>query len=124
MKSNILLSLNAFIIILCFLEDWTQLKNRKCLGNLHEHHVRAKSKPRILEVEPAENIEKEKAESVSKPLITEVDSSRSGESKQNVGKTVEEPECVIIQEPKQGYPEFLVAEIKLPKVVRCSFFFS
>lgn len=107
---------NKFNIMLD--RNWTQLKNRKCLGNLHEHHVRAKSKPRILEVQPSETTEKEKekAESVSKPLITEVNSSTSGEAKQNVGKTLEEPECVIMQEPKKGYPEFLVAEIKLPKV--------
>ncbi|XP_071827587.1 PIH1 domain-containing protein 1-like isoform X2 [Apostichopus japonicus] len=94
--------------------NWTQLKNRKCLGNLHEHHIRAKSKPRILEMsqEAAAAVD----ERQTKSLISELPSEVSSAALREADKTPEEPECVIIQEPKTGYPEFLVAEVKLPKV--------
>lgn len=101
---------NKFGIILE--RNWTQLKNRKCLGNLHDHHVRAKSKPRIQEMSGEASPEEGK----KGPLISEVPSNPSAEMGNESGKASEEPDCVIMREPKTGHPEFLVAEVKLPKV--------
>lgn len=59
----------------------------------------------------------------TKSLISELPSEVSSAALREADKTPEEPECVIIQEPKTGYPEFLVAEVKLPKVVSLIFVF-
>ncbi|XP_022094775.1 PIH1 domain-containing protein 1-like [Acanthaster planci] len=92
--------------------NWIQLKNRKSLGNLNEHNIRTKSKPRILEMESADGNspgtgtqEKPRA-----PLITEVD------SPQTVVNASPKPDYTIMREPAEGHPEFLVVEIKLPGV--------
>ena len=88
-----------------------QLKNRKCLGTLGEHNIRSQSKPRILEVESL-NDENQGSpqDQPKKSLITEVE----GMSDRVVAP---EPEYIIMREPPEGHPEFLVIEIKLPGVV-------
>ncbi|XP_072016431.1 PIH1 domain-containing protein 1-like [Amphiura filiformis] len=98
-------------------KNWIQLKNKKCHGVITEHNIRTKSKPRISEVgegsiEP-ENPSLSSSTTIpasSKPLITELESSSVVTSK------APQPEYVIMREPLEGHPEFLVAEIKLPKV--------
>lgn len=111
--------MNKWFFTFSFIPDWTQLKNRKCLGNLHDHHVRAKSKPRIQEMSGEASPEEGK----KGPLISEVPSNPSTEMVNESGKASEEPDCVIMREPKTGHPEFLVAEVKLPKVVSTNLFF-
>ncbi|XP_033635576.1 PIH1 domain-containing protein 1-like [Asterias rubens] len=90
--------------------NWVQLKNRKCLGTLGEHNIRTQSKPRILEVESL-NDENQGSpqDQPKKSLITEVE----GMSDRVVAP---EPEYIIMREPPEGHPEFLVIEIKLPGV--------
>ncbi len=96
--------------------DWIQLKNKKFQGVITEHNIRTKSKPRISEigqVEPETPTLSSNTSTTqsSKPLITELESSSVVTSKAPA------PEYVIMREPIEGHPEFLVAEIKLPKVV-------
>ncbi|XP_038058926.1 PIH1 domain-containing protein 1-like [Patiria miniata] len=92
--------------------NWVQLKNRKSLGTLAEHNIRAKSKPRILEMESAsgDSLGISAQEKPKASLITEV------ESPQEAGSTAPEPAYTIMREPVEGHPEFLVVEIKLPGV--------
>lgn len=88
--------------------NYVILKNRKFLGSLSEQNLRTSSKPRIQEMEPMA----EEPEMESKPsLITEIDEEESGR-----GDKGPEPEYLILREPPEGHPEFLVAEIKLPNV--------
>ncbi|XP_035662821.1 PIH1 domain-containing protein 1-like [Branchiostoma floridae] len=77
--------------------NYTILKNRRCLGALQEQFLRTKSKPFIHEMD------RDKSSS----LISEVESTET---------RIPEPEYTIIKEPADGYPEFLVAEFKLPAV--------
>ncbi len=91
-----------------------QLKNRKCLGTLGEHNIRTKSKPRILEVEsPIDENQGSPQDKPKKSLITEVEGS-------GARVVASEPEYIIMREPPEGRPEFLVMEIKLPGVVSTS----
>ncbi|KAH3727438.1 hypothetical protein DPMN_053373 [Dreissena polymorpha] len=91
--------------------EWIILKNRKFVGTLQVQNVRTKSKPFIMEMD------KQNGETSNKPgrLIQEVTS--SAEDIKSKGK---EPDYRIVQEPPEGHPEFLVAEINLPNVKVCS----
>ncbi|XP_052243129.1 PIH1 domain-containing protein 1-like isoform X1 [Dreissena polymorpha] len=91
--------------------EWIILKNRKFVGTLQVQNVRTKSKPFIMEMD------KQNGETPNKPgrLIQEVTS--SAEDIKSKGK---EPDYRIVQEPPEGHPEFLVAEINLPNVKVCS----
>ncbi|XP_013387850.2 PIH1 domain-containing protein 1 [Lingula anatina] len=86
--------------------NYTMLKNRKFLGTLPEQNIRTQSKPLIMEMGSAG------ASAPGKPLISEVSSFNSQATKPKG----EEPKYSIVQEPPDGHPEFLVAEIQLPKV--------
>ncbi|XP_013387848.1 PIH1 domain-containing protein 1-like [Lingula anatina] len=86
--------------------NYTMLKNRKFLGTLPEQNIRTQSKPLIMEMGSAG------ASAPGKPLISEVSSFNSQATKPKG----EEPKYTIVQEPPDGHPEFLVAEIQLPKV--------
>ncbi|PVD28984.1 hypothetical protein C0Q70_11581 [Pomacea canaliculata] len=70
--------------------DWIILKNRKCVGYLQEQIVRLKSKPLIVDMDEG-----------LKPFCL---------------FRAPEPKFSIVQEPAEGYPEYLVAEIHLPLV--------
>ncbi|XP_068717658.1 PIH1 domain-containing protein 1-like isoform X2 [Montipora capricornis] len=84
---------------------WTVLKNRKCMGSLHPHCIRSKSKPVIMEMDNNPDLPIVKAPSKA-PKIEEVNSLSKGSI----------PKYKIIQEPPQGRPEFLVIEILLPEI--------
>lgn len=97
--------------------NWVQLKNKKSVGTLTEHHIRARSKPRISEMDSssvttAPSLGETTKSSTNKPLITELDSSSSV----TTSSKAPSPEYVIMREPLEGHPEFLVAEVKLPKL--------
>lgn len=95
--------------------EWVILKNRRFVGRLQEQSVRTQSKPVIMEMDhPDDSIVGTKSAPQNK-LIQEVSSSQ--EDKRSRGK---EPDYRIVQEPAEGYPEFLVAEINLPQVKVCS----
>ncbi|XP_072165500.1 PIH1 domain-containing protein 1-like [Diadema setosum] len=115
-KYNILLNRN-----------WSQLKKRKCLGTLHQHNLRAKSKPRILEMEhPEESADstlpadsRGQQVTAKKPLITELTSevqSSPGTESDAEGVKAPEPKYTMMREPIDGHPEFLVVDIELPGV--------
>lgn len=70
--------------------DWKVLKNRKFLGSICEQNIRTKSKPVIQELQPQESST----------------------------ATAKRPEFTLLVEPPAGDPEYLIAEIKLPGVVR------
>ncbi|XP_019864189.1 PREDICTED: PIH1 domain-containing protein 1-like, partial [Amphimedon queenslandica] len=75
------------------------MKNRKFLGNLPEQNVRKAPKPFIIEMEEEESKGNSKNKSTA------------------AVSTAPEPEYTIIREPVDGdIPEYLVMEIKLPKV--------
>ncbi|KAK2192838.1 hypothetical protein NP493_21g01000 [Ridgeia piscesae] len=84
--------------------DWRILKNRKFVGSLPEQNVRTQSKPWIMEMGDG-GIQPTKPS-----LISEV------EDTQPERPRAPEPVYSIVQEPPKGHPEFLVAEIQLPKV--------
>ncbi|KAH9525176.1 PIH1 domain-containing protein 1 [Bulinus truncatus] len=88
--------------------DWIFLKNRKSIGKLIEQHIRTKSTPLIVDMEgdqlPVEQPEK-------RNLIEEIH-----KQDEELNKKAPEPVFSIIQEPAEGYPEFLVAEIALPNI--------
>lgn len=107
---------------------WSQLKKRKCLGTLHQHHLRTKSKPRILEMDASAE-SSEAAPSLvsgnqsSKSLITELSSSvqsaqltETGKVEGEEGEKAAEPKYTILREPIDGHPEFLVVDVELPGV--------
>lgn len=87
---------------------WIILKNRKSIGALQEHNVRKESKPIIMDMD------EHGAPQGSKPLIQEVE--KKAPTKEELRSRGEEPLYRIIQEPPDNHPEFLVAEINLPKV--------
>lgn len=76
---------------------WAVLKNKKCMGSLHPHCIRSKSKPVIMEMDDnqGETIKEEDVNSNSKAST---------------------PKYKILREPPQGRPEFLVIEIVLPGI--------
>lgn len=90
---------------------WIILKNRKSIGTLQEHNVRKQSKPVIMDMDDYSG---SLGGGGNKPLIQEID--KKPPTKEELKSRGEEPLYRIIQEPSIGHPEFLVAEINLPKV--------
>ncbi|XP_060590957.1 PIH1 domain-containing protein 1-like [Ruditapes philippinarum] len=88
--------------------EWVILKNRRFVGTLQEQNVRTQSKPVIEEV----NKYSSQTSGSGKSLIQEVSLSQE-DIKSSRGK---EPDYRIVQEPAEGHPEFLVAEINLSQV--------
>ncbi|XP_061606324.1 PIH1 domain-containing protein 1 isoform X3 [Phyllopteryx taeniolatus] len=70
--------------------EWKVLKNRKFLGSVSEQNIRTKSKPVIQELRPRD--------------ISTSEAKR--------------PELTLYVEPPSGVAQYLIAEIKLPGVVR------
>ena len=74
-------------------KNWTLLKNKKFLGRIDEQNLRKKT------------------------LIQEISSSSGDDqSSASVTENVKRPRCEIVQEPDEGHPEFLVAEVRLPGI--------
>lgn len=91
--------------------DWVVLKNRKCVGKMMEQHIRTKSKPLIMDMDNGlpEQLPTEQPE--KRNLIEEVQ-----QHEEDLMKRAPEPKFTIIQEPTEGHPDFLVAEIHLPNI--------
>ncbi|XP_061176430.1 PIH1 domain-containing protein 1-like [Saccostrea echinata] len=89
--------------------DWVILKNRKSVGRLQEQNVRTQSKPVIMEMGD------QSMSGLGKPLIQEMDTPKPL-SQEELRARGQKPEFRIIQEPPEGHPDFLVAEISLPHV--------
>ncbi|XP_071941802.1 PIH1 domain-containing protein 1-like [Antedon mediterranea] len=87
--------------------EWTILKHRKTMGPLQQHNIRKKSKPRILEMDSIEETADVQIKQTKK-LITEVDDSHQ--------PSVPEPKYIMMREPIDGQPEFIVVEVQLPNV--------
>lgn len=95
-------------------KDYVILKNRRFVGTLQPQNVRTKSKPFIMDMDdpnPYASLAPK-----SQQLVQEMDTP----SREEAVSRGEEPEYRIIQEPPSGHPEFLVAEINLPKVKAAS----
>ncbi|KAK3608449.1 hypothetical protein CHS0354_035453 [Potamilus streckersoni] len=91
--------------------EWIILKNRKFVGHLLEQNVRTQSKPLIMESDEGNKDILPSSEAQRRPpLIQEMDFKEDMKSK---GK---QPDFRILQEPPEGHPEFLVAEINLPQL--------
>ncbi|RDD45851.1 PIH1 domain-containing protein 1 [Trichoplax sp. H2] len=90
-----------------FSRDTIVLKNRKFFGKMAEQTIRTKSKPLIMEMETRDISSDTTNDMQGKTLVTEIEEKRG-----------EEPSLQIIREPPEGRPDFLVAQIDLPKVVR------
>lgn len=80
--------------------DWILLKNRTFVGTLPGQTIRTTSKPLIMEMDNT---------APTLPTAPKLDA----EDLKARGQT---PEYRIVQDPAEGHPEFLVAEINLPKV--------
>lgn len=93
--------------------DLVVLKNRKSVGRLQEQNVRTQSKPVIMEMGDQGMYRP------GKPLIQEMDSPKPL-SQEELKARGQKPEFQIVQEPAEGHPEFLVAEISLPHVKMAS----
>ncbi|XP_064616124.1 PIH1 domain-containing protein 1-like [Liolophura sinensis] len=102
-------------------KEWVILKNKKFMGTLTEQNVRKESKPFIMEMDGPSG---PPATQGKKPLITEISSQKSTDSNSPAVKTSKAPtpKYTILQDPPEGHPEFLVAEIHLPKVKAASSF--
>ncbi|XP_022291151.2 PIH1 domain-containing protein 1-like [Crassostrea virginica] len=92
--------------------EWVILKNRKSVGRLQEQNVRTQSKPVIMEMG-------DQTSGPGKPLIQEMDSPKPL-SQEELKARGQKPEFQIVQDPAEGHPEFLVAEISLPHVKMAS----
>ncbi|XP_021354061.1 PIH1 domain-containing protein 1-like [Mizuhopecten yessoensis] len=80
--------------------DWVLLKNKRFVGTLPEQNIRAESKPLITEMDNS-------APTIPKaPKLDAQDLKARGQT----------PEYRIVQDPVDGHPDYLVAEINLPKV--------
>ncbi|XP_062566977.1 PIH1 domain-containing protein 1-like [Saccostrea cucullata] len=90
--------------------DWVILKNRKSVGRLQEQNVRTQSKPVIMEMG-----DQSTGIGIGKPLIQEMDTPKPL-SQEELKARGQKPEFRIIQDPPEGHPDFLVAEISLPHV--------
>ncbi|XP_067674446.1 PIH1 domain-containing protein 1-like [Haliotis asinina] len=88
-------------------QEYVVLKNRKSMGQLQEQNVRTKSKPFILDMGDKAT-EMPTPTPPVKPLVQEIP--------QTEVKKGPEPKFKIVKEPVDGHPEFMVAEIELPKV--------
>ncbi|KAI0208774.1 PIH1 domain-containing protein 1 [Lamellibrachia satsuma] len=84
--------------------NWRILKNRKFVGSLPEQNIRTQSKPWIMEMGDGGT------QPIKPSLISEMEDTQSERPR------APEPVYSIIREPPEGHPEFLVAEIQLPKV--------
>ncbi|XP_033101856.1 PIH1 domain-containing protein 1-like [Anneissia japonica] len=100
---------NKFKVAIDKQHAWTILKNRKSMGPLQQHYIRTKSKPRILEMDSAEEMSPQASQGVKK-LIMEVDDDEANKT------SIPEPKYEIMREPIDGHPEFLVVEVQLPNV--------
>ncbi|RUS76933.1 hypothetical protein EGW08_015306 [Elysia chlorotica] len=91
--------------------DWVVLKNRKCVGKMAEQQIRTKSKPLIMDMnnEVPDQLPSDQPE--KRNLIEEVQ-----QHEEDLMKRAPEPKFTIIQEPSEGHPDFLVAEIHLPNI--------
>ncbi|XP_054766716.2 PIH1 domain-containing protein 1-like [Lytechinus pictus] len=105
--------------------EWSQMKKRKCLGTLHQHHLRTKSKPRILDMGPTaeeDSHQSSRQESQLKPklLISEISDVKHSKVTEIIdtdsSEKAPEPKYTIMREPMDGHPEFLVVDIELPGV--------
>ncbi|KAL3881231.1 hypothetical protein ACJMK2_027687 [Sinanodonta woodiana] len=92
--------------------EWIILKNRKFVGQLAEQNVRTQSKPLIVESDEGnKDILPPSLEAQRRPpLIQEMD------FKEDLKSKGRQPDFRILQEPPEGHPEFLVAEINLPQL--------
>lgn len=84
---------NKYDLQLC--REWKILKNRKFLGSIADQNIRTKPRPGIQELESR--------------LTDDQVTSRSD----SLG---ESPPLTLTVEPPQGEPQYLIAEISLPKV--------
>ncbi|KAF8569099.1 hypothetical protein P879_02942 [Paragonimus westermani] len=84
---------------------WVVLKNKRSLGRLHEQFVRAANRPAIVEMNNP-------TPSVRPNLIQEVPESEDSDQR----LLGEVPQYKLITVPERGPPEFLVAQINLPKL--------
>lgn len=95
--------------------EFVILKNRKSVGKLQEQRIRTQSKPVIMEMDEMSQSKAPSSLPSKSPLIQEM----PPDEPKSRGK---EPEYRIIQDPPEGHPEFLVAEINLPQVKTASTF--
>ncbi|CAL8077958.1 unnamed protein product [Calicophoron daubneyi] len=85
--------------------NWIVLKNKKAMGRLQEQYVRASSRPAIVEMDdPIPSLKTNLIEEVEHPVVSE--ERLSGEN----------PVYKLSTVPEDGKPEYLVAEIQLPKL--------
>ncbi|KAK3738603.1 hypothetical protein RRG08_040261 [Elysia crispata] len=91
--------------------DWVVLKNRKCVGKMTEQHIRTKSKPLIMDMDNGAPDQLPAVQPEKRNLIEEVQ-----QHEEDLMKRAPEPKFTIIQEPTEGHPDFLVAEIHLPNI--------
>ncbi|XP_071115175.1 PIH1 domain-containing protein 1-like isoform X2 [Haliotis cracherodii] len=92
-------------------QEYVVLKNRKSIGQLQEQNVRTKSKPFIMDMGDGAP-QTPTPTPQAKPLVQEIPTTEV--------KKGPEPKFTLVQEPAEGHPEFIVAEIQLPKVKTAS----
>jgi hypothetical protein len=84
--------------------NWSVLKNRKFLGSLPEQNIRTVSKPWIMEMNDD---------------YTQSSGDSAVPTRHETKKGVEPP-YTLIQEPAEGHPEYIVAQIHLPLIKAAS----
>ncbi|CAL1544707.1 unnamed protein product [Lymnaea stagnalis] len=91
--------------------DWIFLKNRKSIGKLIEQTIRTKPTPLILDMDNTVGDQLPMRQPEKRNLIEEVH-----QQEEELNKKAPEPSFTIVQEPLEGYPDFLVAEISLSNI--------
>jgi len=89
--------------------NWSVLKNRKFLGSLPEQNVRTVSKPWIMEMND------DYIQSSGDSSAVNIRHQAGDKNKKGA-----EPPYTLIQEPAEGYPEYVVAQIHLPQIKAAS----
>jgi len=85
--------------------NWSVLKNRKFLGSLPEQNIRTVSKPWIMEMNE---------DYIQSSEDSAVSTRHKGGAEDKKGGT--EPPYTLIQEPAEGHPEYIIAQIHLPLI--------
>ena len=103
-------------------EDWVVLKNKKCMGTLQEQFIRSKPRPAIVELGTSDGYLIVHYLHVlgNAMVMTNLETIYRSKFRNQLiifrpKPTI--PDCTMFAVPDSEAPEFIIAEIKLPKLV-------
>ncbi|GAB1606907.1 PIH1 domain-containing protein 1-like [Argonauta hians] len=93
-------------------DSWVILKNKKFMGSIQPQNIRNRQKNNLISEVSGDGTnsgDNTQATPPPTPLIKEV-------SSQAVKHTGEKPCYKLLKEPPKGHPEYIIAEVNLPKI--------